>query len=119
VLLLLFVLLFVLFLVVVICVFAASALLQDKSGSSAQRLTPVTIAQVNAAKQQHKDDAFSVDGQELNQVPIPILLFLVTSNLFQVSVVGTIKSVAKLSTNITLVVKVHLIWLRVLFCNLG
>ena len=63
--------------------------MQDKSGASAQRLTPVTIAQVNAAKQQHKDDAFSVDGQELNQV----------------SVVGTIKSVAKLSTNITLVVQ--------------
>lgn len=40
------------------------------------------------AVQQHKDDAFSVDGHELNQV----------------SVVGTVKSVTKLSTNITLVI---------------
>ncbi len=40
------------------------------------------------AVQQHKDDAFSVDGHELSQV----------------SVVGTVKSVTKLSTNITLVI---------------
>jgi RecG-like helicase len=51
-------------------------------------LTPLTIAQINTAVQEHKDDAFQVDNHELNQV----------------SIVGTIKSVAKLSTNITLVV---------------
>ncbi len=62
--------------------------MQEKSGASAQRLTPLTVSQVLGAVQQHKDDAFSVDGHELSQV----------------SVVGTIKSVAKLSTNITLVI---------------
>jgi hypothetical protein len=43
---------------------------------------------VLGAQQQHKDDAFSVDSHELSQV----------------SVVGTVKSVTKLSTNITLVI---------------
>jgi hypothetical protein len=61
---------------------------QEKSGASAQKLTPLTITQVLGAQQQHKDDAFSVDSHELSQV----------------SVVGTVKSVTKLSTNITLVI---------------
>mgnify|MGYP002223813746 CR=1 FL=1 len=63
-------------------------MLQEKSGASAQRLTPLTVGQVLGAVQQHKDDAFSVDGRELSQV----------------AVVGTVRSAAKLSTNVTLVV---------------
>lgn len=43
---------------------------------------------MNSAVQEHSDDSFSCDNQELSQV----------------SVMGTIKSVSKLSTNITLVV---------------
>ena len=52
-----------------------------------QRLTPLLVSQIVKAVQQHKDDSFQVDGQELNQV----------------SVVGTIKHVAKLATNLTIV----------------
>jgi replication factor A2 len=59
----------------------------DKSGASVQRLTPLLVSQILKAVQQHKDDSFSVDGQELNQI----------------TVVGTIKSVTKLSTNLTIV----------------
>lgn len=52
-----------------------------------QRLTPLLVSQIVKAVQQTKDDSFTVDGQELNQV----------------TVVGTIKSVTKLSTNLTIV----------------
>lgn len=64
-----------------------TSLPQEKSGASVQRLTPLLVSQIVKAVQQHKDDSFQVDGQELNQV----------------SVVGTIKHVAKLATNLTIV----------------
>ena len=46
------------------------------------------VSQIVNAVQKHKDDAFQIDNQELNQITI----------------VGTIKSVQKLSTNLTLVI---------------
>lgn len=51
---------------------------------AAQTLTPVTIKQLYEAKQSHPDDAFTLDGKELNQI----------------SIIGVILSVSEQSTNL-------------------
>ena len=48
----------------------------EKSGSASQKLTPLVISQILGTQQQHKDDAFHVDGHELNQVRYLFLTFL-------------------------------------------
>lgn len=47
-----------------------SHLTQGRKGVGVQSITPVNIGQILNAAQEHSDDAFRIDGKQINTVPV-------------------------------------------------